>query len=190
MNYRDFLDKRKEQAKSLIAINPGLSNVPGIYIFKRYEGKFKYAYVGQAVKILNRLIDHLNGYDTHIDKSLRKHKLWSVKNRTGWTVDFIRFSESELNSKETEYIARMHEEGYQLLNKTSGSQGVGKVGIELNKDGRGYLEGLKNGYLKAKKEFAVFFEKYLDFAIKGKTNKIKERKYNEFSELLRRIENE
>jgi hypothetical protein len=43
---------------------------------------------------------------------------------------------------------------------------------------------LKQGRKNAVREVKVFFDKYLDFSIKDKPTKIKERKYNEFKEWL------
>jgi hypothetical protein len=44
---------------------------------------------------------------------------------------------------------------------------------------------LKQGRKNAVREVKVFFDKYLDYSVKGVSNKIKERKYNEFKEWLK-----
>ena len=51
-----------------------LKDESGIYILTRYDDNgFKFAYVGQAKKVLTRLAGHPMGYKQHIDFSLRKH---------------------------------------------------------------------------------------------------------------------
>lgn len=58
------MDLRKIKAiesankKRLLKLFPHLVDESGIYILYRFENGFKYAYVGQAKKILTRLADH------------------------------------------------------------------------------------------------------------------------------------
>ena len=48
-----------------------LKDESGIYILTRYDDNgFKFAYVGQAKKVLTRLAEHPMGYKQHIDFSL------------------------------------------------------------------------------------------------------------------------
>lgn len=166
-------------------LNPKLSYGGGIYILtRRDENGFRYAYIGQAVRILDRLASHLVGYQ-HIDLSLKKHGLYSQENPYGWQVDQVLCLESELDEKEREYIKKYADFGYQLRNKTIGGQDEGKNGIDDNKPSKGYHDGLKQGYQNCKKEVIEYFTKYLDFSIKGESGKIKERKFNEFKEWLK-----
>ena len=168
----------------LLTLYPFLTEKSGIYILTRYENDFKYAYVGQAKHLLTRLAEHLMGYEQWIDKSIKKHKLFSKQNPNGWNIAVFECSEEQLNELETFYIKEYANKGYQLRNKTSGSQGVGKFGIADNKEAKGYRDGVKFGEEKCLKKIKEYFDKYLEFSIKGKTNKIKERKFEELKEIL------
>lgn len=143
----------------ILKVCPDVPDSSGIYILIREENGFKYAYVGQAKKLLTRLAGHLKGYQ-HIDLSLKKHKLWSEDNSTGWKVSFVEYPEQFLDEQEQIYIKQMANLGYQLRNKTSGSQGEGKKDI-ADEPTKGYLEGLHNGYEKARKEMAHLFKLHL-----------------------------
>lgn len=162
----------KKNKQKWLEICPTLNENSGIYILTREENGFKFGYIGQAKHLLTRLAQHLMGYEQHIDKSLRRHKLWSKDNPTGWGVDFVECPESELNQKEQEYIKEYANLGYQLRNKTSGSQDGDKYGINENGGGKGYREGVVYGYKKAQKEVAHLFEKNLCVGVvkENKTN--------------------
>ena len=183
MNYRQIFARKEADKKRLLAINPKLDNESGIYIFTRFENGFKFAYVGQALHLQDRLVSHLQGFEQHIDRSLKKHKLWSKDNPSGWQLKFFHCSADKLNTLEQQTILDCATAGYQMLNKTSGSQGVGKTAIVDNQR-KGYLQGKNDGKIATIKQIKIFFDKYLDFTIKGDTNKIKQRKYNEFMELI------
>ena len=183
MDYRQIFLIKEKLKKELLSVNSKLDNESGIYIFTRFENGFKFAYVGQAVHLLDRLISHLQGYEQHIDRSLKKHKLWSNDNQTGWQIKFIHCHQENLNTIEQQMILDYATAGYQMLNKTSGSQGNEKFAIVDNQR-KGYLQGKNDGKIATIKQIKIFFDKYLDFVIKGDTNKIKQRKYNELMELL------
>lgn len=187
MNYRQVKARQDAAKKSLLKVNPHLPETSGIYIFTRKDSNgFKYAYIGQAKHILTRLAQHLMGYEQHIDRSLKSHGLYDNETRPdGWNIAFAEYGEESLNTQEQVFIKYYADLGYQLLNKTSGSQGVGKVGIAANKPSRGYYDGLKQGYKNAQKEVAHWFEKSLDFSIKGNSNKNKEKALENFSEFIR-----
>lgn len=182
----DKMDKLKAQVKQVCQ---GAQDKSGIYIMKREENGFKYAYIGQSCNVLTRLAQHLDGYTKpnaqHIDLSIRKHGLKSSENCNGWLFGCIYFPLNELNAKEQYYIRLYANNGYQMLNKTSGSQDGDKFGISQNKDGRGYREGVSNGEKRALKRVKEFFDKYLDYTIKEPLNKVKERKLKEFEGLLK-----
>lgn len=161
-----------------------ISDDSGIYVLTRREDEFKYAYVGQAKHVLTRLAQHLDGYQ-HIDLSLKKHGLFSQENVSGWSLWTVNVPEEELDYWERHYIKYCADKGYQLRNKTSGGQDEGKYGIAPNKPSKGYYDGVAQGEKNATKKVAIFFEKYLDVSIKGTSNKIKERKLNEFLEMLK-----
>ena len=138
--------------------------------------------------MLDRLVSHLQGYKQWIDLSLKKHKLKSEQNIYGWNISFVHCAKENLNEIETQTIKQYADYGYQLRNKTSGSQGVGKATIT---DGqrKGYLQGKNDGKIATIRQIRIFFDKYLDFVIKGDTNKIKQRKLEEFRELLNEEDN-
>lgn len=183
MNFKQRWSIDQKNKQRWLEQNPSLNDNAGIYVLTREENGFKFAYIGQSKHILQRLAEHLRGYQ-HIDKSLRKHKLWSKDNPTGWSLDFfVNCEENMLDSGEQYWIKEYASQGYQLRNKTAGGQ-VDKVGFDMENTG-GYRRGVAYGRAKAIKDIAVFFDKYLDFVIKGQPNKIKERKLQEFEDLLK-----
>lgn len=152
----------KERIKKLC---PTATEHAGIYILTRFEDGFKYAYIGQAKHLLTRLAQHLSGYQ-HIDLSIKKHKLWSKDNPTGWRIECFECDEKELDKFERAYIRKYARLGFQLRNKTSGGQGEGKQGIADNKPPKGYYDGLRQGYRNAQKEVSHLFDKHLTFSTK------------------------
>lgn len=155
----------------------------GIYILTREENGFKYAYVGQAKRILTRLAQHLSGYQ-HIDLSLKKHGLWSKENETGWFMVYVRCAEYGLDRLEQDIIRKYANAGYQLRNKTAGGQSEGKFEIAETRAKKGYREGLAKGYENARRDVAKLFDKNLSFGINGKPNKNKEKALKKFQEFL------
>lgn len=120
----------------------------GIYILTRYDDNgFKFAYVGQAKKVLTRLAEHPMGYKQHIDFSLRKHGIGATFAKDDkWKCEMVFYCpETELNDLEQKWIRKCHELGYQLLNKTTGSQGQGKQALGEQKPAKGYYDGIKQG---------------------------------------------
>lgn len=174
--------KNKER---LLKVNPNLNDDSGIYFLTRAdEDGIKYAYIGQAKHITQRLCSHLVGYQ-HIDLSLKKHGLYSADNICGWKIGFLNFPESVLDEKEQHYIKQYAQNGYQLRNKTSGSQGEGKRQIDEYRPQRGYRDGLAQGYKNASKEVSHLFEKHLNYSTKSdKPNKNQQKAVEKFEEFL------
>ena len=56
--------------------------------------------------------------------------------------------------------------GWQVYNHTSGSQGEGKKALDNQKATKGYLQGLANGYMNARKDIAHLFKLHLDYTAK------------------------
>ena len=184
MNYRQVKAIEKKNKERVLKLHPSVPETSGIYIFYRRENGFKYAYVGQAKHLLTRLAQHLSGYQ-HIDLSIKRHGLWSVDNPCGWNVRIMECAEHELNEREQFYIQWCANEGFQLRNKTSGSQGEGKRGLDNQKAPRGYHDGLRQGYLNARKEIAHLFEKHLQYSKKSdKPNKNQEKAMEKFKGFL------
>lgn len=184
-NYKQRIAVENNYKKKLLKINPTLSDESGIYFLTREdEDGFKYAYIGQAKHILSRLAQHFTGYQ-HIDLSIKKHGLYNNKNPEGWRINYIKCSESQLDDMEQFYIKQYAANGYQLRNKTSGGQGVGKIQIDDYRPTKGYRDGLIQGRKNASKEIARLFEKHLNYSKKSdKPNKNQDKALLKFEEFL------
>ena len=181
---RYAIDKKNEQR--LLKVNPDLDNGSGIYFLTREEDDFKYAYIGQAIKILRRMQSHLIGYQ-HIDLSLKSHGLYDEeKNPCGWKVGFIHYPPEELDEWERYWIKQYANAGYQMRNKTTGSQGEGKTGMDNQKSPRGYYDGLAQGRKNLAKELKAIISKHLVVTIQADkaNNKVSQRMYEKFFALL------
>lgn len=170
-NYRQIFAKKEKIKKEWLRLNPTLKDISGIYVLTREENGLKYGYIGQAVKVLSRLVSHSGGYDQWIDLSLKKHKLWGIDNPTGWKVQAFYMPSEKLNDAETFYIKEFANKGYQLRNKTGGSQGVGKFGINDNKPSKTYRDGVSYGKKKVIKEIKEIIDKYLIVNAKDSTKR-------------------
>lgn len=189
LDYKKFRQAKAIEAKNKqkwLALNPELDDKSGIYVLRRTdEDGFKYAYVGQAKHIITRLAQHLVGYQ-HIDLSIKKHGLHTPDNKYGWSVGFFHVPESELDKMERHYIKVFADEGYQLRNKTSGSQGTGKSQIDDYRPAKGYYDGIKQGKKSLAKELSHIAEKHLEIRLKPEKqgNKVSEKQYEKFMALI------
>ena len=181
-----------ENRKRLLKLNPELNDHGGIYFLTREEDGFKYAYIGQSKEsagILTRLCQHLVGYSQWIDLSLKKHKLYSEDNPTGWNVGCKNFPDSKLDEMEQYYIKLYASKGYQLRNVSLGGQGEGRNMINDTKPSRGYRDGLRQGYKNASKEISHLFEFHLEFKTKSdkpnKNQKMAAEKFKSFLEFYK-----
>lgn len=194
MNYQSIRQAKaieQNNKKRLLEVNPKLDEESGIYFLTRIdENGFKYAYIGQAVHILTRLSQHLVGYQ-HIDLSLKKHGLYANNNPCGWKIGFLHFPKSELDKQEQHYIKAYADYGYQLRNKTSGSQGEGKAQIDDYKPSKGYRDGIQQGRKNLAKELSHIAEKHLKIEIREdkRCNKVSQKQYEKFMDLLKAGEN-
>jgi hypothetical protein len=175
MTYRQRIAIKNANKKKILEILPRCPERSGIYFFIREEDGFKYAYIGQAKRLLTRLAGHLKGYQ-HIDLSIKKHGLFSADNPTGWEINFLEFPESQLNEKEQHYIKAYANGGWQVYNHTSGSQGEGKKALDNQKATKGYLQGLANGYMNARKDIAHLFKLHLDYTTKRENPTVNQQK--------------
>ena len=184
MNYKQIYAIKKANEERILKVCPNCPNTSGIYFLLREEDGFKYAYIGQAVRLRERLGSHLSGYQ-HIDLSIKKHGLWSEENLTGYRVHFLEFAENLLDEMEQKYIKQYANAGYQMRNSTAGSQGKGKPGLDNQKQPRTYYEGLNIGYERARKEIAHLFDLHLDYKTKSdKPNKNQQKAYQKFKDFL------
>lgn len=198
MNYQNIARAKaieQENRKRLLKLNPKLNDKSGIYFLLREdENGFKFAYVGQAKSVLQRLASHLVGYEQHIDLSLRKHKLYSEDNPYGWRVEFLNFPESQLDEKEKYYIKLYADNGYQLRNVSIGGQGGNRDSgsIGERKAPKGYLQGIQQGRKNLARELSNIAEKHLKIELRADkaNNKVSQKQYEKFMDLLKVGESE
>lgn len=189
MNYKNIKQAKAieyKNKKRLLEVNSSLNDLSGIYFLTRTdEDGIKFAYIGQAKHILTRLAQHLVGYQ-HIDLSLKKHGLHSDDNPFGWKVGHMHFPISELDEKEQYYIKMYAQKGYQLRNKTSGSQGVGKKQIDEYRPQKGYRDGLIQGKITLARELTNIISKHLTISLKDekKNNKVSIKALEKFNVLI------
>lgn len=183
-NFRQIKAIEIKNEKRILEVCPTVTNESGIYMMTRYEGGFKYAYIGQAKHLLTRLAQHLSDYQ-HIDLSIKRHGLWSIENPTGWQIEFMNCAEEQLDSFEREMIQQYANLGYQLRNKTAGGQDSGKFGIADSRPAKGYYDGLQQGYENARKEVKHLFDLHLTAVIKAnKPNKTQEKALQKFYDFI------
>lgn len=177
----------KKNRERILAVNPHVDEKSGIYFLTRTdEDGFRYAYIGQAVNLCSRLSGHLKGYQ-HIDLSIKSHGLYSTDNIYGWKIGFMHYPAEELDKWEQYWIKKYADGGYQLRNKTSGSQGEGKKQIADYKPPKGYRDGIQQGRINLARELANIVDKHLVITIKPEkqNNSISQKQYQKFMELLR-----
>lgn len=183
VNYFDLLSVQKKAEQILRKVCPQISQDSGIYFYIREEEGKKYFYIGKATNLLERSINHLIGNKQRIDGSLKKRGFYSADNQMGWKFNVLKVPQSELDKWERHYIDNYIKAGYIPYNIESGGTD-GKTDINQRKLGRGYYDGIEQGEKNTREKVKTYFDKYLDFSIKGKPNKIKERKLVEFSDFL------
>ena len=182
-NYKQHIARLESSKNRIKKLNAQINEKSGIYFFFRTEKGISYGYVGQAKHLLTRCAEHLIGFQ-HIDNSLKSHGLYDKElNPTGYRLIVKEFPLEELDKKEQFYINYFANQGYQLRNKTVGSQGQGKTEFGDSKSNKGYRDGLKQGYENCRKEIITMFAKYLNYSPKS-TGKIAERKLQEFRDFL------
>ena len=194
MSYKNIARAKaieQENKKRLLKLNPKLNDKSGIYFLLREdENGFKYAYIGQSVGIITRLASHMSGYEQHIDKSLKAHKLYDEeKNPYGWRVEFLNFPESQLDEKEKYYIKLYADKGYQLRNVSVGGQGSERDSgtIGERKPPKGYRDGILQGKRVLARQLSSIAEKHLKIEIREdkKHNKVSQKQYEKFMDLLK-----
>lgn len=183
MDIRHIKALEKAHKERILKVNPKVPERCGIYFLLREEGDFKFAYIGKAKNLLQRLAEHLRGYQ-HIDLSIKKHGLYSSENPTGWNVHFLEYEEDQLNEQEQRYIKSYANAGYQLRNHESGGN-KGKIALENRKSNKTYQQGLSQGYKNAQKDIKKLFDKHLVFSAKSNPpNKLQEKAIKKFLEFL------
>lgn len=176
----------KKNRERILAVNPHVDEKSGIYFLTRTdEDGFRYAYIGQAVNLLSRLAGHLKGYQ-HIDLSIKSHGLYSTDNIYGWKIGFLHYPVDKLDKWEQYWIKCYADKGYQLRNKTSGSQGEGKKQIADYKPPKGYRDGIQQGRVNLARELANIADKHLVISLKPEkqNNSVSQKQFAKFMELL------
>ena len=191
MDYNKFRQAKAVEAKNkkrLLEVNPYLDDGSGIYFLTRTdENGISYFYVGQAVKILQRMCSHLTGYQ-HIDLSIKKRGFWSRENPYGWRLNFMHYPKAELDKWERQWILEFTKNGYQCrYNKTAGGQGEGKEKINEFKPSKGYRDGIRQGRKNMARELSSIAEKHLKIELRADkaNNKVSQKQYEKFMDLLK-----
>ena len=182
MNIRQIKAIEAKNKNKIKAICPQARDESGIYVLTREQDGFKFAYVGQAKKVLTRLAQHLSGFQ-HIDLSLKKHKFYSAENPHGYKIVVINCEPEQLDKLEQDNIRFLAGQGYQMRNKTAGGQGDGSFAIGEQKAAKGYHDGLKQGYENARRDVAKWFERLT--VNYDESKKIATRYYEQFTDFLK-----
>ena len=176
----------RKNEKILLSVNPKLDNGSGIYFLTRVDTEtgIKFSYVGQALHIKQRMLQHMTGYQ-HIDLSIRKHKFFTEDNPGGWQVNFMHFPKEELDEMERYYITLYAKNGYQSRNKDTGG-GAGKQELGERKPPRGYYDGVVQGKKMLAKELSHIMDKHLIVEIKPEKagNKVSQKMFEKSKGLL------
>ena len=176
-----------ENKKRLLSINPELNDRSGIYFLTRVdENGINYFYVGQAVRICQRMCGHLVGYQ-HIDLSIKKRGFYREDNPYGWKLNFINYPIAELDKWEQYWILEYTKKGYQCrYNKTAGGQGEGKEKINEFKPSKGYRDGIQQGRKNLARELSYIAEKHLKIELREDkaNNKVSQKQYEKFMSLI------
>lgn len=165
-----WVEMKLEAKRKIRRLCSTMPTTPGIYIFfRKGEDGLKYAYVGQAVNLLERCASHLLGGESHIDKSIKKHGLYEYnENEYGYGLTFVTCNKEELNEREHALIVFWGNRGYQLRNKTSGGQDDSKEQINEYRPAKGYYDGLRHGWKNARVFVGKLFDKNLVAMMSGK----------------------
>lgn len=182
--FEQIVKERTERENAIKQVCPTITNDSGIYVLYRQNGEEKVAYVGQSIHLLTRLAEHLGGWQW-IDMSLKKWGLYSETNPKGYAIWVGYFPIERLDDEERVYVQLMQEKGYELRNLTTGGQDKGKQKIGVWKPAKTYNDGIKQGYHNAQREVAHWFDKSLDYSIKGEINKNKEKALEKFKFFLK-----
>ena len=187
-NYRQIFARQKQCEGILKKACPNINHNSGIYFLLREEEGHRYGYIGKGKDVLRRMCSHLSGYQQRVDISLRKRGFYSKENEGGWKLNVLYFPEHLLDEKERYYIELYRKSGTILYNVESGGT-INKEIIGERKAPKTYQDGLRQGDKRTKRKVKEYFEKYLDVMIRQPSNKIKEKKYNEFISWLKAEEN-
>lgn len=183
VDYKQIFSIQKDIERRLKLYCPSIDHKSGIYFLIRQDETGKFAYIGKSVDVLNRMVSHVQGNQQRIDGSLKKRGFCTADNKLGWKLGILYFPEEQLDEKERFYIDKYKNAGYELYNVEDGGT-IGKMIIGDRKPPKGYLDGLRQGYLNARKEVAHWFDLHLDYSIKGKPTINKQKAFEKFKDFI------
>lgn len=183
VDYKQIFSIQKDIERRLKLYCPSIDHKSGIYFLIRQDETGKFAYIGKSVDVLNRMVSHVQGNQQRIDGSLKKRGFCTADNKLGWKLGILYFPEEQLDEKERFYIDKYKNAGYELYNIESGGTDE-KTIIGDKKAPKGYLDGLRQGYLNARKEVAHWFDLHLDYSIKGKPTINKQKAFEKFKDFI------
>lgn len=184
INYRQVFARNAQINEQLMKVCPEMNERSGIYFFHRIDedGK-KYGYLGLARNIKQRTISHIQGYQQHIDISLKKRGFWNENNPYGWKLSLKNYPENEIEAQERRLIKYFSDEGYEMYNIESGGR-EGKTMINERKPSKTYVDGIKQGKNSLRKELNHIIDNYLFISLK-KDNKLGKKALEKFKNLLK-----
>lgn len=185
VDYKKLFAIQREIEQVLKKACPNISHSSGIYFYTRVTETEKLAYIGQAVDLIKRNISHIQGYSQKIDISIKKWGFYSADNEIGWKLNVLEFPQEQLDEKERYYIDLYASNGYELYNVESGGK-EGKTDINERKAGKGYHDGLAQGYTNAQNFVANLFEKNLTYEINGKPTANKQKALEKFEKFIKK----
>lgn len=184
-DYKKLFGIQSELKKQLKILCPEIDDRPGIYFWFREDHEGKHIYIGLAtVSILDRSISHCQGYKQRLDLSIKKRGFYSEENKLGWQLKVMYKPVEDLDELEKYYINKYVELGYDVYNISGGGQSSRASDIAKRKEGRGYHDGLAQGELNSRRKVAHWFEKSLDYSIKGAPNANKQKAFERFTEFI------
>ena len=183
VDYKQIFSIQKDIERRLKLYCPSIDHKSGIYFLIRQDETGKFAYIGKSVDVLNRMVSHVQGNQQRIDGSLKKRGFCTADNKLGWKLGVLYFPEDQLDEKEHFYIQKYKSAGYELYNIESGGTD-GKTIIGDKKAPKGYLDGLRQGYLNARKEVAHWFDLHLNCSIKGNPTINKQKAFERFKDFI------
>lgn len=186
-NWKKLKAIEQHNKERILRLCPDMQDRSGIYLFYRADENGAFAwYIGKSeTSLLKRCASHLQGYEQHIDRSIRAHKLYSEENPTGWQVCVLEYClPQECNERERHYIEFAQKLGIDLHNVESGGTS-GKTDINERKPTRGYRDGVKQGEKNIIKKIKHLFDLHLNAVTKSnKTNKMQEKALKKFNEFI------
>ena len=182
VNYKKLFAVKKRLEGVIKKACPNIKNTSGIYFYTRKDEDGKYCYIGKAKHLIDRNVSHLQNYSQHIDISLKKRGFMSDENKGGWNLNVLYFPEHQLDEKESYYIEKYINAGWQVYNIESGGT-TGKTIIGDRKPPKGYRDGIKQGAKTLRKQLKDLLDKYLVVSVK-KDGKIAQNALKKFISLL------